>query len=92
MQTLGKVLSFSSNNAAPIYQCNHFILFNIHRTYGSFTMETILATAFGRIINLQKGESDSLAEAASFMFDGALETNTFSQENVVMVLSESYSR
>ena len=36
-------------------------------------METILATAFGRVINILKGESDQLAEAASTIFGGARE-------------------
>ena len=32
------------------------------RTYGQFTLETLLATAFGRKINVQMGESDDLVE------------------------------
>lgn len=31
-------------------------------------METILATAFGRRVNLQKGESDDLSELINLMF------------------------
>ncbi len=31
-------------------------------------METILATAFGRVIAVQKGEANSLTKAASAMF------------------------
>ena len=39
------------------------------RIFGSFTMETILATGFGRIIDIQKGESDKLTEAAAVIFE-----------------------
>ena len=62
------------------------------RTYGSFTLETILATAFGRIVKLQKGESDSLAEAAADIFADTNEKNKYSQEQVIMTLSESNSK
>lgn len=43
--------------------------FDINRVYGSFTMETILATAFGRIIEVQRGESDALVSAAYILFE-----------------------
>ena len=39
-------------------------------------METILATAFGRQVNVLKGEDDELAEAASGLFSG-VSTDTF---------------
>ena len=52
-------------------------------------METIIATAFGRIINLQKEKSDSLAEAASGIFDSAHEKEKTSLAYVMMILSES---
>ena len=51
-------------------------------------METILATAFGRNVNLQKGESDYLAEAASGIFDSAHEMKKTSEEHIVLILSE----
>ena len=51
-------------------------------------METILATAFGRNINLQKGESDYLAEAASGIFSSAHEMKKMSFDHVVLILSE----
>ena len=34
------------------------------REYGCFTMETIIATAFGRYVNLQRGEADKITEDA----------------------------
>lgn len=33
-------------------------------------METIFATAFGRVIDFQRGESDELSEAASTVASG----------------------
>ena len=38
--------------------------------YGSFTMETILATAFGRQVNIQRGESDELSKAMEQLISG----------------------
>ena len=40
------------------------------RTYGAFTLESILAAAFGRVINLQRGEADEVTKAAKAVFDG----------------------
>ena len=34
-------------------------------------METILATAFGRVMEVQKGEANSLTKAAADMFNEA---------------------
>ena len=34
-----------------------------HRVYSRFTLEAIVATAFGRQINLQRGESDEFSRA-----------------------------
>ena len=41
------------------------------RTYGAFTLESILAAAFGRVIDLQRGEADEVTKAAKGIFDGA---------------------
>ena len=40
----------------------------VDRIFGQFTMETILAAAFGRQVNVLKGEGDELTEAAAGMF------------------------
>ena len=55
-------------------------------------METLLATAFGRIIKHQRGERDSVAEAAANMFAVTSEKNKFSLEPMLMILSESNSK
>ena len=34
-----------------------------HRVYSCFTLEVIVATAFGRQINVQRGESDEFSKA-----------------------------
>ena len=39
------------------------------RVYTSFALESILATAFGRRVDLQKGESDEFTKAMSSLSD-----------------------
>lgn len=39
------------------------------RYYSEYTLETILAAAFGRVVNLQKGEADEVTKAAKGVFD-----------------------
>ena len=46
-------------------------------------METILAIAFGRVINLQKGESDELTSAAQGVFRST-EKGTFPTARVIL--------
>ena len=58
------------------------------RLYGQFTMETILATAFGRVVNIQRGEGDQLTEAAGIVFSGAQEGRGISGSYLTLVLSE----
>ena len=50
-----------------------FYLLNTCRVYGSFAMESIFAAAFGRVIEIQKGESNSLTEAGVAFFKGSHE-------------------
>ena len=38
------------------------------RLYRSFTLETLLATAFGRRVEVQRGEADELTNAAKYIF------------------------
>lgn len=49
---------------------NLIIMPHLHRrTYGAFTLESILAAAFGRVIDLQRGEADEVTKAAKAVFD-----------------------
>ena len=48
------------------------------RLYGRFTLETIMATAFGRSVDLQHGESDEFVKAAHELFRSDNETNSVS--------------
>ena len=50
-----------------------------YRYYSEYTLETILAAAFGRVVNLQKGEADEVTKAARGVFDG------FGKRNVVRI-------
>ena len=40
------------------------LVVHTHRVYGAYTMEVIIATTFGRAIEIQKGQSNQLTEAA----------------------------
>ena len=41
-----------------------------HRVYSCFTLEVIVATAFGRQINVQRGESDQFSKAMDTAMKG----------------------
>ena len=51
-------------------------------------METILATAFGRVIEIQRGESDELTSAVDSIFRGVQEGQSMSATFIMSVLSE----
>ena len=51
-------------------------------------METIFATAFGRVIDIQKGKSDKLTEAAATIFSGTQEMKKTSAVYIIMILSK----
>jgi len=61
---------------------------DVFRTYGSFTMETILAVAFGRVIDLQHGEADQLTDACAAIFSTIQEGNVLSGPLIIFLLSE----
>jgi len=61
---------------------------DVFRTYGSFTMETIVATAFGRVIDIQRGEGDQLTQACAAIFSAFQEGTSVSLESMVLVLCE----
>ena len=54
-------------------------------------METILATAFGRKVDVQGGEADELTKAARSFFTQAEEGQLSSRDLLVMLNSESFS-
>ena len=39
------------------------------RAYGAFTLESILAAGFGRVIDVQRGDADEVTRAAKAVFD-----------------------
>ncbi len=59
-----------------------------YRVYGAFTMESILAAAFGREIEIQKGQSDQLTEAAAVIFGASREQEITSIPFMSMLLSK----
>lgn len=54
-------------------------------------METILATAFGRKVDVQGGEADELTNAAKSFFSQAEEGQLASRDVLVMLNSEWFS-
>ena len=57
------------------------------RMYSAFTMETMLASAFGRQVEIQRGEADELTKAAKYMFE-QLKEGKLSRDAVVVITSE----
>ena len=55
--------------------------------FGKLTMETIIATAFGRIIDVQRGESDQLVDAAKVIFSSTAEGQYLSPSGLIMIVS-----
>ncbi len=53
-------------------------------------METMLATAFGQAIEIQKGQSNQLTEAASVISGAVQEHKMFSKPFMIMLLSKCW--
>ena len=60
---------------------------NVFDTFGKLSLETVIAAAFGRVIDIQKGESDELVEAAKEIFIVASEGRELSAERLNLLLS-----
>jgi len=59
---------------------------DVFSKYSSFTMETILATAFGRVIDIQRGEGDQLTNACAAAFSILHEGTKRSPEHMFLML------
>lgn len=77
-ETLGSILSEYADTDKSI---------DVALAFGNFSLEVILATAFGRSINIQRGESDDLLTAVKGLFTPAREGSDLSQERIVTLLS-----
>jgi hypothetical protein len=60
----------------------------MYRVYSSFTMETILATAFGRRVDILRGESDELSKSIKLLLRDSNEREMF---NLFVLLSKFYN-
>ena len=58
--------------------------------YGAFTMETIFATSFGRIMDIQKGQSNELTKAAEIILSTDHEQNKNSFLSLHVTLSKIF--
>ena len=47
-----------------------------------------MATAFGRVMSIQRGESDELTKAAALVFSGVREGEKMSLIHIMVLLSE----
>ncbi|CAI8013015.1 Cytochrome P450 3A15 [Geodia barretti] len=59
------------------------------RVYGAFTMETLIATAFGRHVNIQRGEADQITQGANSIFRAA-EDGSPNAPDVLMALLSTF--
>ena len=59
----------------------------VFRTFEKLTMETIIAAAFGRVIDIQKGERNELVNAMNVIFAGGVEGQQFAIERISLLLS-----
>ncbi|CAI8010949.1 Cytochrome P450 3A24, partial [Geodia barretti] len=55
--------------------------------YGGFTMETLMATAFGQDVAVQRGEGDQVSKAADTVFRAAEEGSALSVDVLGLILS-----
>ena len=60
------------------------LLYLYYRVYSRFTLEAIVATAFGRQINLQRGESDEFSKAMDIAAKGL---SSGQIENLILINS-----
>ena len=42
----------------------------VYRVYGKFALEAIVATAFGRRVDIQRGDSDEFSKAMDIILEG----------------------
>ncbi len=62
----------------------------MHRVFGSYTMEVIVSTAFGRELDIQGGEKDEFIKIFRFLFSGAKEDQATLQY-IYPITSELYT-
>ena len=77
-KTLLEIFNQSANSGESINVCHLF---------GNLTMEIIIAAAFGRIIDIQRGESDELVEAAKAFFSNTSEGQQVDIEKIQLITS-----
>ena len=60
---------------------------NVYGIFGRLSLETVIAAAFGRVVDIQRGESDGLVDAAKEIFAIAGEGTLLSAERLNVLLS-----
>jgi cytochrome P450 len=59
----------------------------VFSVYGAFSMETLIATAFGRYVAVQRGEADDITKAADAIFRATEESSAEAPDAVLATLS-----
>jgi cytochrome P450 len=59
----------------------------LFREYGYFTTESLIATAFGRYVNLQRGEADQITEDARGVIQSSEDEATLSPDTLLICLA-----
>ena len=85
-----------TNQSVEVFRCFNNIMSNacIHspycRKYGDFAMEATVSTALGRVIDIQRGESDKLTEAATTVLRSMEEGSKFSLIDQLILFSKNH--
>ena len=61
------------------------------REYEYFTLESLIATAFGRYVSLQRGEADKITEDAKEVFKSTQEEAVISPQVILACLCTFYT-
>ena len=80
------------NTSVHIVTLHIIMLYIMHRVYGAFTMETLIATAFGQYSNVQRGEADGITDGASAFFRSSADGSAISSDLLMAVLCKLCTR
>ena len=82
----------TSVHTVNIFTLHIIMLYIMHRVYGAFTMETLIATAFGQYSNVQRGEADGITDGASAFFRSSADGSAISSDLLMAVLCKLCTR
>lgn len=75
-----------------VWQFAHYLsLSSVYSVFGTFTMETLIATAFGQYVDVQRGEADLLTKSATKIFHVNSEEAAITPEALFTALCKTVS-